>query len=294
MTAARRDPRTRSRAPPAPSACVSVRRRARASRRRRSARARAARSAPRPTDPSEAPKPARVEHPAQEALGLGPLGRGEDPRRVAALDDQPVVQEADLVGDLARERHLVRRDDHRHPLGLELAHDLEHLADQLGVERARDLVEQQRARARRQRAGDRDPLLLAAREAVGVVVLAPGQPEAREQLARPRLGLRTRHPVRAHGRERDVGERVEVREEVELPGRPCRAGGARATGATDGSVITAPSSSTSPSSISSSRSMQRSSVDLPEPGRPDQRDRGVLGRPRGRSRAARDARRRPS
>jgi len=41
-----------------------------------------------------------------------------------------------------------------------------------------------------------------------------------------------------------------------------------ATGATDGSVITDPSSSTSPSSISSSRSMQRSSVDLPDPDAP--------------------------
>ena len=41
-----------------------------------------------------------------------------------------------------------------------------------------------------------------------------------------------------------------------------------ATGATDGSVITSPSSSTSPSSMSSSRSMQRSSVDLPEPDAP--------------------------
>ena len=41
----------------------------------------------------------------------------------AALDDQPVVQEADLVGDLAREAHLVRGDQHRHALGLELAHD---------------------------------------------------------------------------------------------------------------------------------------------------------------------------
>ena len=70
------------------------------------------------------------------------------------------------------------------PSRLELADDLEHLADQLGVERARDLVEQQRARPRGQRADDRDALLLAAREAVGVVALAPGQPEAGEQLAR--------------------------------------------------------------------------------------------------------------
>src|SRR4051795_503760 len=41
-----------------------------------------------------------------------------------------------------------------------------------------------------------------------------------------------------------------------------------ATGSTDGSVITSPSSRMSPSSISTRRSMQRSRVDLPEPEAP--------------------------
>jgi hypothetical protein len=127
----------------------------------------------------------------------------------------PVVQIADLVGDLAREAHLVRRDQHRHALGLELADRLQHLADELGIERARDLVEQQRAGTRRERAGDRDALLLAAREPVGVVVLAPLEPEAVEQLARAPLGLGAALAMAAHRRERDVLERGQVREEVE-------------------------------------------------------------------------------
>jgi len=70
-------------------------------------------------------------------------------------------------GDLARERHLVGGDEHRHALRLELADRGRDLADRLGVERARDLVEQQRARARGQRAGVRHALLPAAGEPVG-------------------------------------------------------------------------------------------------------------------------------
>ena len=53
-------------------------------------------------------------------------------------------------------------DDHRHALVGELLHDGEDLADHLGVERARGLVEEHQARPHRQRAGDGDALLLAA------------------------------------------------------------------------------------------------------------------------------------
>ena len=127
-----------------------------------------------------------------------------------------LVEEADLVGHLAREAHLVRGDDHRHAARLELADRVEHLAHELGVERARDLVEQERPRVGGQRAGDGDALLLAAGEVVRVVALAALQPEAGEQLARPRLRVRARALVRAHGRQRDVVEHAEVREEVEV------------------------------------------------------------------------------
>jgi hypothetical protein len=49
--------------------------------------------------------------------------------------------------------------------------------DELRVERARDLVEQQGARPRGQRAGDRHPLLLAARQVVGLLALAAPRPK---------------------------------------------------------------------------------------------------------------------
>ena len=66
---------------------------------------------------------------------------------------------------------------------------VEHLADELGVERGGDLVEQQQRRAGAQRPDQRGPLLLAAGEPVGVLVGLVGQPELREQLAGPGLGL---------------------------------------------------------------------------------------------------------
>ena len=102
----------------------------------------------------------------------------------------PGVEEADPVGDVAREAHLVGRDDHRHPGRRQLADDVEHLGHELRVERAGDLVEQQQVRLHRQRPDDRDPLLLAARQPVRELVALVGEPEPGEQLGRVRLGLR--------------------------------------------------------------------------------------------------------
>ena len=66
------------------------------------------------------------------------------------------------VGDVARETHLVRDDDHGHALSCKLPHYLENLADQLGVEGRGDLVEKHNARAHGERARDRDAPPLAA------------------------------------------------------------------------------------------------------------------------------------
>ena len=91
----------------------------------------------------------------------------------------------------------------------ELAHHVEHLLDQLRVERAGDLVEEHHAGVHRQRPGDRDPLLLAAGEPVGVLVDLVGEADAGEQ----RLRLRLAPPPRARPSDllrgqRDVLERA--------------------------------------------------------------------------------------
>ena len=102
------------------------------------------------------------------------------------------------------------------PVAGEVAHDDEHLADELGVEGGRDLVEEHHVRLHHQRAGDRDPLLLAARELVRVLVGLLLEPDAGQELVRPALGLLLRHLPDPAGRERQVVDRGQVREQVEL------------------------------------------------------------------------------
>ena len=68
-------------------------------------------------------------------------------------------------------------------------HHVEHLADHLGVERRRRLVEQHHDRVHRQRAGDGHALLLAAGQLARELVLVRRQADAVEHL-QPRLSAR--------------------------------------------------------------------------------------------------------
>src|SRR5689334_18886001 len=67
------------------------------------------------------------EHLRQE--GPGPFLAGVDQHLLgrASLDHQALVHEHDLVSDLTGEPHLVRDDDHRHPVPRQLTHDVEYL-----------------------------------------------------------------------------------------------------------------------------------------------------------------------
>ncbi len=109
----------------------------------------------------------------------------------------------------------MRRDHHRHPARGELADHVEHLGDELRVEGARDLVEEEQLGLHRERPHDRDALLLAAGEPVGVLVALVGEAEALEQRGRLRIGLASRLPERLAGRQGHVLEHGHVREEVE-------------------------------------------------------------------------------
>ena len=91
-----------------------------------------------------------------------------------------------VSADLAREADLVRDDDHRHADLGEVAHHVEHLADELRVERRGRLVEQHQLRVHRQRARDRDALLLAAGERHRVGVVLVREADAVEQLTSAR------------------------------------------------------------------------------------------------------------
>src|SRR3954469_3505237 len=125
--------------------------------------------------------PPCLQQAAEEAAGLFALWGDEDLGGWALLEDAAFVEEGDLVGDLAGEAHLVGGDHHRHPLPLQIPDRREDLADQLGIEGAGDLVEEQGPGAAGKGSGDRHPLLLAAGEVVGTVVLAAGEAEASEQ-----------------------------------------------------------------------------------------------------------------
>src|SRR5919198_4499821 len=94
------------------------------------------------------------------------LRRGEDLVRRTLLEDAALVQEADAIGHVPGEPHLVRRDQHRHAALGKLADDLEHLCDELGVERTCHLVEQHQLRLHREGAHDRHALLLTAGQAI--------------------------------------------------------------------------------------------------------------------------------
>src|SRR5690554_398430 len=80
------------------------------------------------------------------------------------FDDLAFGHEQHPVRSLTREAHLVGDDHHGHSVVCQLHHDVEHLADHFRVEGRGRLVEQDQFRIHRQGTGDRDALLLAARE----------------------------------------------------------------------------------------------------------------------------------
>ena len=214
-------------------------------------------------------EPAGLDDPVEELARPGLVGLGEDLGRRPLLEDPARVEEADAVRDVAGEAHLVGRDDHRHAARRELADDVEHLGDELGVERGRDLVEQQEVRLHRERPHDRHPLLLAAREAVRVVAPAlSARPNRVEQSRSPsrsasargsRRTLRgasvTLSSTRMCGNRLNAWNTIPIRRRMRSTFTPL-------------AVISSPSIRIRPASIGSSRLMQRRSVDLPLPEAP--------------------------
>src|SRR5437588_8925359 len=98
-----------------------------------------------------------------EAFGPRLARVGKNLLRWPFLDDDAVVHKDHTVSGIARKAQLMADHQHGHAAGLELAHHPEHAADELGIERGGRLVEQHCFRLERERARDRDPLLLSAR-----------------------------------------------------------------------------------------------------------------------------------
>src|SRR5215213_5677268 len=103
---------------------------------------------------------------------LGRVARGGD---AVVLLDAAVLEDDDAVG-VGRDVRLVRDEDERDAsLAVEALEDVHHLDRGARVERARRLVGEDELRVVDERARNRHALLLAARELVRVVLLAPGQ-----------------------------------------------------------------------------------------------------------------------
>src|SRR3954453_12960334 len=162
-------------------------------------------------------QPAGLDDALEELLGPGLLRLGGDLLRRPVLQDHPFVEEADPVRDVTGEAHLVGGDQHRHAARGQFADHLEHLRDELRIERARHLVEQHQVGAHCQCSDDCDPLLLATREAVRKVVPLVGEPEALEQLRRLCLRPRAGNAERKGRRQRHAPHRIYVREKVLRP-----------------------------------------------------------------------------
>ena len=122
----------------------------------------------------------------------GPAGSRRSAAGVPSSITRPRSNTDHPVGDAAREIHLVGHHDHGHAFVGERLHHAQHLADGLGVERRGRLVEQHELRLHGERAGDRDALLLAARELRRVLRGIFGEADLGEQRARPGLGLGVR------------------------------------------------------------------------------------------------------
>ncbi len=140
----------------------------------------------------------------------------EDLARWPLLDDPPAIEDDDPVADPLGEIHLMGDDDHGHALVGERLHDAEHLADRLGVERRGRLVEQHDVGLHRQRPGDRDALLLAARQRRRVLPRLVGEPDLAQQLGSAGLRRAARHAEHGERTDRDVAQNREMGEELEI------------------------------------------------------------------------------
>ena len=147
----------------------------------------------------------------------GLLGRRRTSCAGPSSSDGAAAEEHNAIRDLVGEAQLMGRDDHRQlVLNGQTADHLQHLVDELGIERGGRLVEQQHAGVRRQRASDGDALLLAAGQMPRQRVGAMGKADALKQLTGAALRVEARQAVHPAQRTGNVFERGQVAKQVEV------------------------------------------------------------------------------
>jgi hypothetical protein len=130
----------------------------------------------------------------------GPPRAGPPGRRVGSRRDPPVGHDAPVPHPhhpLGVVRHLLLVGDHddRPAVRVQVGEQREDVVGAAAVERARRLVGEQEHRVRRDRAGDRHPLLLAARQLRRQVVHPVAQPDLLQRADRPLPGAPRRAPA---------------------------------------------------------------------------------------------------
>ena len=132
------------------------------------------------------------------------------------LDDLALVHEDHAVGHGLGKAHLVRHADHGDAGVGHLHHHVQHFLDHLRVQRRGGLVKQHDLGLEAQCAGNRHALLLAARELQRVLEGLLGDLDALELLHGFFFGFLLGDFADPHGRERQVFEHGQVREQIEL------------------------------------------------------------------------------
>src|SRR5882724_1603590 len=153
------------------------------------------------------------ELPAQEDLGGDFQVAGE--HGVSLLHLAAVEQADDSVGAVGQARVVGDHDHGRLVLAVQLFENAHDLVAHLAVEVAGGLVGQEDLRAADDGAGDRHPLLLAARELGGEVMGARGKPHPVEGGERPLPAL-LRRKTAVQQRDLDVVDDGEIADQVEL------------------------------------------------------------------------------
>ncbi len=162
-----------------------------------------------PASPGSAADPTFVSDSSRKGRSLSPTSRSTKPgagrvrisRRRAVLQKAAAIHDGDAVAERDRLLHVVRHQDDRHA---EPALQREQVLPCLGaddrIERAERFVHQQHGRLRRERPGDADALLLAARKLVRELPQRGGRGRARIGRAAPRPACRSgRRPISAAG-----------------------------------------------------------------------------------------------
>src|SRR5216684_526299 len=154
-------------------------------------------------------------HAVQKILRSRVLRLVEHGLRRPLLDDDTAIDEQHAIGDVPGKSHLMRDHKHCHAVVSELAHHGKHLADQFRIERGSRLVEQDRLGLHRQRTGDRDALLLAARKLRRKAFSLFGETHLRQQRATAFERLGTRFALHVDRSLDDVLQRRAVRKQIE-------------------------------------------------------------------------------